>query len=293
MDISPDWAASALFSPSKARQQAAQAKDWAYVDGWLAAKYAPKPAPAFERNSDTLTALLALAAGNEEADERREMVERVEEEALREAREVADMDPNADIYDAITDSLTAEGQQALSALADLSVALDAPSVDSESLAARVTTLTLDAHTLHQQTTRLAHLTSTLTDTLSRLRALLTTLRSPAFAAPSALPQQTALWTREARQLRQKIAEYRDRLSALSSTAPSLPSGVPTVQRAGELEEEVTALRERVKALEAEVGRFKGLPPDRDLARLKVKEARVELAGVRRERDGVFEGLVGG
>ncbi|KAK5007655.1 hypothetical protein LTR16_002090, partial [Cryomyces antarcticus] len=88
MDISPDWAASALFSPSKARQQAAQAKDWAYVDGWLAAKYAPKPAPAFERNSDTLTALLALAAGNEEADERREMVERVEEEALREAREV-------------------------------------------------------------------------------------------------------------------------------------------------------------------------------------------------------------
>ncbi|KAK5007654.1 hypothetical protein LTR16_002089 [Cryomyces antarcticus] len=203
------------------------------------------------------------------------------------------MDPSADIYDAITDSLTAEGQQALSALADLSVALDAPSVDSESLAARVTTLTLDAHTLHQQTTRLAHLTSTLTDTLSRLRALLTTLCSPAFAAPSALPQQTALWTREARQLRHKIAEYRDRLSALSSTAPSLPSGVPTVQRAGELEEEVTALRERVKALEAEVQRFKGLPPDRDLARLKVEEARVELAGVRRERDGVFEGLVGG
>ena len=65
--------ASALFSPSKARQQRALAQDWAHVDSWLSSHYSGR-IPPFERNEDTLRELLALAAANERADEEQELV---------------------------------------------------------------------------------------------------------------------------------------------------------------------------------------------------------------------------
>lgn len=77
----------ALFSPSKARQQQAQAKDWIFVDSWLSRKYHPKPVPAFERNEETLQSLMTLVAFNERADEERALVERVERQALKELQE--------------------------------------------------------------------------------------------------------------------------------------------------------------------------------------------------------------
>ena len=84
----------AIFSPSVARAAASTAKDWSYVDDWLRRKYAASSSsssassisggakatakrsswttvPQFERNPETLKALLALAAANEAADETR------------------------------------------------------------------------------------------------------------------------------------------------------------------------------------------------------------------------------
>lgn len=78
----PNWEATLLFSPSKARQQEALAKDWSYVSAWLARKYHPLPVPKFERNDETLKVLLGLAAVNEKADEEEELVGRVEGRAL-------------------------------------------------------------------------------------------------------------------------------------------------------------------------------------------------------------------
>jgi len=77
----------ALFSPSKARQQQAQAKDWIFVDSWLSKKYYPKSVPPFERNEETLQALMMLVAYNERADEEKALVEKVEGKALEELRE--------------------------------------------------------------------------------------------------------------------------------------------------------------------------------------------------------------
>lgn len=77
-----------LFSPSKARQQRAQAQDWAYIDSWLSYKYAGRTVPSFERNAETLKVLRELASANERADEERLIAERVEREALRELDEV-------------------------------------------------------------------------------------------------------------------------------------------------------------------------------------------------------------
>jgi len=77
-----------LFSPSKARQQRAQAQDWAYIDSWLQYKYAGRTIPTFERNDDTLKVLRELSMANERADESRAIQERLEREALKELDEV-------------------------------------------------------------------------------------------------------------------------------------------------------------------------------------------------------------
>ena len=78
-DLSP----AAIFSPSQARQELTQVKEWGYVDGWLRLKLGGKSPPAFERTNDTLQALLALAAFNESADEERDLLVQVETRALR------------------------------------------------------------------------------------------------------------------------------------------------------------------------------------------------------------------
>jgi hypothetical protein len=65
--------ASALFSPSKARQQRALAQDWAHVDTWLSTQYGGR-IPSFERNDETLRELLSLVAANERAGEEDELM---------------------------------------------------------------------------------------------------------------------------------------------------------------------------------------------------------------------------
>jgi HAUS augmin-like complex subunit 1 len=77
-----------LFSPSKARQQRAQAQDWAYIDSWLSYKYAGRTVPTFERNEETLKVLRELSMANERADEEKTVMERLEREALKELDEV-------------------------------------------------------------------------------------------------------------------------------------------------------------------------------------------------------------
>jgi HAUS augmin-like complex subunit 1 len=84
MDSAPDLLPSAFFSPSKAKQQRAQAQDWQHVDTWLASKFQGRSIPQFERNEDTLKALLSLVAANEKADEERDLLWNVQKEALSE-----------------------------------------------------------------------------------------------------------------------------------------------------------------------------------------------------------------
>jgi HAUS augmin-like complex subunit 1 len=77
-----------LFSPSKARQQRAQAQDWAHIDSWLSYKYSGRSVPTFERNEETLKVLRELSMANERADEERTVMQRLEREALKELDEV-------------------------------------------------------------------------------------------------------------------------------------------------------------------------------------------------------------
>ena len=88
-DLSP----TALFSPSKARAQLAQAQDWHHVNTWLSTHYrgASNRIPPFERNEATLKALLDLAAANERADEEVELVAGVKREALEDVRRLMEV----------------------------------------------------------------------------------------------------------------------------------------------------------------------------------------------------------
>ncbi|KAJ9647192.1 hypothetical protein H2199_002179 [Coniosporium tulheliwenetii] len=284
-----------LLLPSKAKQQRAQAQDWAHVETWLSNKYRGRSIPPFERNEATLSALLALAAANERADEEAELLRRVQEEALKELEETEIADSDAEILRALTTNLTPEGAQSLEALAGLTVALDASSPDPEALAHTLINIHTTSHRLSQHLTDLSTTTSYLSAEHANLLAQLDSITTnPAFTTPPTLPRETAAWTRQTKQLRAKVREYEDKLASLPSAAPEAEQlSSASIQRIAGMEEEVLGARERVLGLETRVQAFEGLPQDREKARGVVREKERELEGLKRRRDGLFEGLVGG
>ncbi|KAJ4291537.1 hypothetical protein N0V88_006134 [Collariella sp. IMI 366227] len=133
----------AIFSPSVARAAASAAKDWAFVDSWLQRKFPGCGPPPFERNADTLGALLVLASANEAADEERTLIAKLEAETLSQLKapehsqsqvnNSSDTTSNTTLSDArqailtsISTSLTRDGETALDALAALSLQLNTP-----------------------------------------------------------------------------------------------------------------------------------------------------------------------
>jgi HAUS augmin-like complex subunit 1 len=284
-----DLLPSALFSPSKAAQQRAQAQDWHHVDTWLASKYQGRSVPQFERNEDTLKAFLALVAANEKADEDRDVLWSIQKEALSDLKSQGAKDDgptsNNAILNSLGSSLSPEAQASLDALANAFVTLDSPAADPTSIANTIITQTQSSHTLSQTLLRVSSLQRRLENELITLRSQLAELRSPAFQAPLSLQRQTLEWSRNTKQLRTKIGEYTERLGSLEGKDNGLIEDVVRRERS------VTELTERVKDLEAQVEAFKGLPKDKDAARREVEKASKELASLQRRRDKMFEALV--
>ncbi|KAG9231431.1 hypothetical protein BJ875DRAFT_118788 [Amylocarpus encephaloides] len=278
---------SAIFSPSVARQQIAAAKDWNYVDSWLPSKFNGKTPPAFERNNDTLKALLALAAVNESADEERELLSGVEAKSLRElqAREAAD--PNAQLRNSIEGALTRVGQTSLEALAAVSVPLNQPIVDLESMGRKVIDLNVAAYDLDQATDRVTILETHVKAELVKINALVDELQGEDYQPPSDLTKRTTEYQRKIKGLASKLPELKERIATLDAT-----SRIPITREDVLAEEEkYKALLGVVKELEGRVNTYHGLPQDTDLARLELESLRVELRSLTRERDSMFEGLV--
>ncbi|KKF96320.1 Vacuole morphology and inheritance protein 14 [Ceratocystis platani] len=118
----------AIFSPSVARIAASTARDWNYVDSWLAAKYRSafpgRDPPEFERTPETLKALHALASFDEAAGEDRDAIAAAEASSLEEvnaARDAPDKQLRDALLEAVEDSLTAEGAAALDVMSALAV----------------------------------------------------------------------------------------------------------------------------------------------------------------------------
>jgi HAUS augmin-like complex subunit 1 len=197
-------------------------------------------------------------------------------------------------------SLTPEGEQALTALASTAVNLNTPSANPETIAHALIQHTVTSQTLTNQLAHIETLQAYLTKQNALLRSQLNALQTnPAFTAPSKIQRQTTEQTRQVKHLRTKIREYEDKLSFLqSSQSRTMTPGskhIGSAEAIGEMLEQQKALdelRERVEGLEKEVGKFAGLPADREAARKEVGKLEVRLDEVRRKRDEMFEGLVG-
>lgn len=280
MEITP------LLSPSKARIQFVQAQEWAHVTTWLASKYYPSAPPPFERNTETLNAILALAAFNESADEERDAYGKVEHDALKELNAIVSAEPDTEILAAVENSLTHEGRASLDALASLSVALGGAPTERE-MANSIVQLKAAEIKMQQQTQRVEELQTSLARELSWLREQLAEVSGEEFQSPVEVLQKTSGWTRSAKALGIKLAEYNDKLRSLDEgKAPGVD-----IHRVFEEENRVLELQGKVKALESRLAAFQGLPPEWELAKKEVDRVKRDLASLERQRDSMFERLV--
>ena len=287
MDTDAEWEGSTLFSPSKARAQQAQAKDWASVESWLSKKYASKRLPPFERNEETLQALLTLAALNENADEQRNHVERVEKAALMAHTKRAS---NTDkIYQYTLSKFDQDQNQHLDILAETVVCLNSPDTDVKTLATALVDLTSQKFVAERQMQTTEFQLNALKSEQEKVTKLLQELKHDRFQPPSDLAEQTAEWARNSKHLKAKVAEYDDRLSTIRSSQPS----TSTLESVMQYTEGLRVQTKRLSELDSELKAFQSLPSTSKAAQAKVDGARDELLKLTQERDRLFERLAEG
>lgn len=139
----------------------------------------------------------------------------------------------------------------------------------------------------QQAQRISTLQEHLDSELTKLRGMLSLVKSDAFKASPALPQETSEWNRGTKLLSAKSADYRERLPSISLAAEPSPSLREVVLQ----EEDVLMLKAQVANLETRVKGFEGLPYDKELALLEVERVNQELGTLKRSRDALFESLL--
>ncbi|KAL2009806.1 hypothetical protein VTN00DRAFT_5613 [Thermoascus crustaceus] len=287
----PSPLGSPIMSPSKARQAAIQAKDWAYINSWLARQYSPNPVPSFERNEDTLKTLLALAAANDSADEEAALLHRAREEVVRgfKAREKAEEPQKVELLEDLEAGLDDKGAKALDDLAEMAVTLGTLGTDTGDLGHAIIELTKEEFDAAEQVRKVEALQNYLEKELAALRKQLDELKtSKEYEVPPNLPAQTAEWSRGTKLLAVKVGEYKDRTASLERNANTKG---PTIEELMMEEENVVRIKETVKTLEGRIRMFHGLPPDVQAARAEYKKLERELQQLTRQRDKMFEGLM--
>ncbi|OIW26811.1 hypothetical protein CONLIGDRAFT_489013 [Coniochaeta ligniaria NRRL 30616] len=284
----------AIFSPSVARAAASAAKDWNAVDSWLASRLGRAPPP-FERNADTLRALLALVSANESADEERDVLCRVEADALAEitaAEEARSQDDGGldsvreDVLSLIESSLPREARQALDALASSAVELGlSADVDAVTIGQRLASLQAEIFTLSQAADRVAVLRRYIEAESERMGAAVRELRDDeSYRPPPDLAKQNL-------EIQRRVKAAAAALPKTRKSDATREDTLLTAEQVREEEEEFLALLTRRNELDAQIRSFQGLPPDTDAARRELESLRDELRQVTRRRDAVFEGLV--
>ncbi|KAK8162939.1 hypothetical protein BKA80DRAFT_302228 [Phyllosticta citrichinensis] len=229
--LSPD----ALFSPSKAAQQRAQAHDWQHVETWLSKLYPGQRLPAFERNEETLKALMAMAAANERADEEAALLNALEDEVRDELDAIStqddDDDSNAALVSSIESSFSPTGLRALDFLTRLTSSLPSSTYSPTALAHALISQSSHIASLSTHHDALAHLRLQLAATLHDARATHVALTTdPALAPHAALPRQTTDLARQTKHLLPKLREYEERLAALAAGCPWSPANVASAAR---------------------------------------------------------------
>ncbi|KAA8893963.1 hypothetical protein FN846DRAFT_976561 [Sphaerosporella brunnea] len=296
-DFDSLWSPAKVFSPTAAKAASLQQKDWAYVDQFLTTRFAPNPVPKFERNTDILKALLALASANEAADEEKALERSVKEKALDElkkrdaAAEDARRGNGEPLLVGVEEHLTPEGKRCLNSVALLSVALGSNSTEPQKLSSHLLALSSQEVAVAQQTLRIDALHSRLQADLTALRETLRYFENgEEYQLPPELAARVTEWTRTSRHLRNKTEDYKSRLEEMA--AEQLPKEGLAVPDIIQQEQEVLALKELVLDLESQVKGYRGLPPEKDMARLEVERAQKALEELEAQRERFYDGMIG-
>lgn len=281
---------SPLLSPTKARRDAAQAKDWVHISSWLTKKYSPQPVPRFERNDETLRTLLELVAVNEAADWEVELIQRAEGEELRRYEEFYQRGggPCRDALEALKDALDERGTNALDHLAEASNLLGTLSSDPVVMGERIVELSQGKFEMHEQLLRVSDLQSQLEREVETMKTDTENIKSRVDEAEQEdMQQRTAQLNRETKQFTTKMEQYNERVASLKRFEVSRPS-ISEVQKQ---EQRVKKGQARVKTSERQIAEFHGLPPDLEAARGEYQRAQGELQKLRRQRDEWFQQMV--
>lgn len=276
-----------LISPTKARRDAAQARDWAHVSSWLTDKYSPQPVPRFEGNADTLGVLLELVASNELADREAELVRRAQEEEWRRYEAVSERDggPCQAILAALKNGMDGCGTRALVDLAEASLLLGTLSADSSLMGERIMELSHEKFEAEEQLRRISDLQRQLEREVETMNCGIQKIESQVDeVAEGAIHQQTMQLNREVKQLTTKMEQYNEQIIALERYTIASPNTLEVKEQ----ERIVSKLQIAVKALERQVADLHGLPPDLERAREECQRAQNELQEMRKRRDGLFE-----
>ena len=282
MDSPGDWTASALFSPSKARAQQAQAKDWAAVDAWLAKKYASIRLPTFERNEESLQALLTLANLNENADEQRTQIERVQKAALQilpERRNGAEDEVLHLLLEHFGD------ETHIDALAEATVALECKSPDILGIGERLVELSTRKFEESQLLERTELQLQALKTEHIRMEQLLAELKSDMFQ-PSDV-EDSMEWAKSAKHLKAKLTEYDERLNASRPKS----SHVVNLDRIQQQVQDIRRSHANLDGLDYNLKAFESLPSDARSARAKLEAARNHLYELTETRSKLFENMI--
>lgn len=278
---------SSLISPTKARRDAAEAKDWAYVSTWLANKYHPQPVPRFEHNTDTLNVLLGLVGANEAADGEIDLIQRAQQAELSayEEPQQRPAGPCRLILEALEEHLDERGRDALKDLAGASIALGTLSPDPIVMADRIIELSQEKYEMEEQRRRIDGLQRQLEKEMEGMRNGIESIQSQVDEVEQEdIQQRTLRLNQENKQLTIKAGEYNERIAGLERYKVTSPS----IKEVRAMEQKIKHLQARVKKMEDVLSNFQGLPPDLGTAREIYQGAAKEFQSLLQQRDSLPE-----
>ncbi|KAI9502364.1 hypothetical protein GGI25_004757 [Coemansia spiralis] len=250
---------------------------WEDLGSWLKMLYAPSLPPLYNKTAEMQQRLSSLRRIGLIVKESCEIVERVQTEATAE-------------YGALSDRLTAILQPVgllptdlpttameLSELSQIATTLSLPNMHIESFESAVAMQTILGHgrretldLLKDQIRRTERQVRGSQERQRRLRRLL----SERVADAALEEQKTREWLRNARIVEGKVAEYRARLAEPSG------EGVLEYKQMKELDGRVNELRREVEEKQRVCSGYSALPPDIQLAYVKLEEAKQTLDQLR-------------
>ncbi|KZZ93430.1 hypothetical protein AAL_05815 [Moelleriella libera RCEF 2490] len=316
---------SAIFSPSVARVAASTAKDWAYVDSWLAAQFAAggegqaSPVPRFERNPATLAVLLAVANANEAADDSNTLLAGAEKAALQALRhqgqqqqhhhhhhhrstDDGDSHPSPSsqmallrekLLSRIAENLTQEGAAALEALSQSAASLGISYPRCQDLCERFMSQQVSLFENQQAIARVDALRQSLAHEVATSSEMLAALRDDkARLLPPEMPRDNVELQRKTRAKAEALSDNAPEPSALPSRAGGGgQQQQATIKSVLQQERRLLAAQAEKRRLDKHLDAFAGLSSDPQQARRELMELQQQLDALNAQRDQVFEDLV--